>query len=194
MATQKERRDTTRQQILTAAHALFVERGYVETSIAEVQAAAGISRGAVYHHFAAKEDLFAAVFIRTSSDAVRHAVAQIPPGSTAEDALIAGCLGWLSAVDDPGTRRILLVDGPVALGWERARSLEEATSFRSMRTAVQTAVGRRGMSVGSVDLAAKLINAALAEAALATEPGNRAASKRTEKLITAMIRGLIKSL
>ncbi len=191
MATQQERRDNTRQRILAAAHRLFIERGYLHTSIGDIQAEATVSRGAIYHHFAAKEDIFAAVFIEVSADAVRRAITRIPLGLTPLDTLIAGCAWWLAAIDDPATRQILLIDGPAILGWERARSLEETTSLRATRTAVQRAVTAGELPIKSIELAAKLINATLSEAALSIQPGNRAARRRAQLLITAMIRGLM---
>jgi AcrR family transcriptional regulator len=191
VATQQERRESTRQRIVDAADSLFMEHGYSGTSVADIQVLAGVSRGAFYHHFAAKEDVFAAVFSQTSAEAVRRAGTNIAPGSTAEDSLIAGCLGWLSAVEDEQTRRLLLIDGPAALGWERARSIEEVTSVRVVRQALQGATAKSGKTGGSIDLIAKLITAALAEAALSTQPGDQPARKRAEKLLTAIIRALI---
>lgn len=190
MATQEERRTTTRKAILTAALELFATNGYDATSVGDILTAAGISRGAMYHHFASKEDVFAAVFMQTSADAIRRASTRIPANASTREALITGCLGWLDAVDDQRIRQILLVDGPVALGWERARVLEEATSLGVMRSAITRAVKAGELEVASVDLAARLINAVLAEAALSLGPRERAKRRHAGELITAMINGL----
>jgi AcrR family transcriptional regulator len=190
MATQAERRETTRGAIVDAAKELFVEHGFDQTSVTDILERAGISRGALYHHFAAKEDVFAAVFVMTSTDAIRQAVRRIPPNSTPIDALLAGCLGWLDAVKDPAIHRILFVDGPSALGWERLRTLEEATSLGLMRTGVARAVESKEIKVPSVDLAARLLNGLLAEAALILQGGGPARRRDVRALVTAMVKGL----
>ncbi len=190
MATQEERRTATRGAILAAARGLFATNGYDATSVGDILLAAGVSRGAMYHHFPSKEDVFAAVFMQTSADAIRRAAARIPASASARDALLAGCLGWLDAVDDPSIRQILLVDGPVALGWERARVLEEATSLGVMRSAIARAVKAGELDVASVDLAARLINAVLTEAALNRGPRERTKRRHASELVTAMINGL----
>lgn len=190
MPTQSERRESTRGAIIDAATQLFAERGFEQTSVADILELAGISRGALYHHFAAKEDVFAAVFVRTSSAAIRQAAARIRPDATPRDALIAGCLGWLDAVKDPAIHRILFVDGPAALGWERARELEEATSLRLMRASVKRAVDAKEIDVPSIDLSARLLNGLLAEAALTLQGASAARRRDVRALVTAMVNGL----
>jgi AcrR family transcriptional regulator len=190
MATQSERREATRGAIVDAATKLFIERGFEQTSISDILESAGISRGALYHHFAAKEDVFAAVFVQTSSDALRQAARKVPPNAAPFDALIAGCLGWLDAVKEPAVHRILLVDAPNALGWERARKLEEATSLGLLRTAVRRAVEADEIRVSSVDLAARLLNGLLAEAALTLHGATTNRRRDVRALVSAMVNGL----
>jgi AcrR family transcriptional regulator len=190
MPTQSERREATRGAIVEAATELFSERGFEQTSVADILELAGISRGALYHHFAAKDDVFAAVFVVTSSVAIREAARQIPPDATPIDALIAGCLGWLDAVKNPAIHRILFVDGPTALGWERARALEEATNLGVMRAAVRRAVEAKEVEVPSADLAARLLNGLLAEAALTLHGASAARRRDVRALVTAMVKGL----
>ncbi len=190
MATQEERRSATRGLIITAATELFADRSYEATSVSDILEAASVSRGAMYHHFASKEDVFAAVFVQTSSDAIRRAAKRVSASVSARSALIEGCLGWLDAVDVPAVRQILLIDGPRALGWERARLLEEATSLGVMRSAIDRAVRAGELDVSSIDLAARMINAMLAEVALSVGPRDRAKRRQSGELITAMINGL----
>jgi AcrR family transcriptional regulator len=76
MATQLERREATRARLVEAARRLFVERGYEATSTNDVLEAAGVSRGALYHHFATKQELFAAVFERVSEQAITRALSR----------------------------------------------------------------------------------------------------------------------
>jgi len=191
MATQAERRESTRGAIVDAAQKHFIERGYDATSVSEVLESAGVSRGAMYHHFAAKEDVFAAVFVRTSSNAIRRAVTQPQGDSTAFDVLIAGCLGWLRVATEPEFAQVLLVDGPAVLGWQRCRSLEEATSLGVMRRAIAATVDAGEIVVPSVDVAAKLINAVLAEAALGLVSSPSGADRSdVERTVVAMINAM----
>jgi AcrR family transcriptional regulator len=190
MPTQSERRDATRGAIVDAAKELFAERGFEQTSVADILELAGISRGALYHHFSAKEDVFAEVFVMTSSAALRRAVERVPPDAAPLDALVAGCLSWLDAVKDPAIHRILFVEGPTALGWERVRTLEEATSLRLMRAGVRRAVEAKEITVPSADLSARLLNGLLAEAALTLQGASAARRRDVRALVAAMVKGL----
>jgi AcrR family transcriptional regulator len=190
MPTQSQRRESTRGAIVDSAKELFAEHGFEQTSVADILDLAGISRGALYHHFAAKEDVFAAVFVMTSSAAIRQAATRVPPDAAPLQALVAGCLGWLDAVRDPAIHRILFVDGPTALGWERARKLEEATSLGLMRAGVKRAVDAKEIEVPSIDLAARLLNGMLAEAALTLQGASVARRRDVRALVTAMVNGL----
>jgi AcrR family transcriptional regulator len=190
MPTQSERREATRGAIVSVASKLFSERGFEKTTIADILELAGISRGALYHHFATKEDVFAEVFVRTSSSAIRKAIGRIPSGAAPLDALVAGCLGWLDAVKDPAVLKILLVEGPTALGWERARTLEEATSLGLMRIAVKRAMDAKEIEVPSIDVSARLLNGLLAEAALLLQGASASRRRDVCALVAVMVRGL----
>jgi AcrR family transcriptional regulator len=188
--TQSERRATTRGAIVEAATTLFTERSFDDTSVADILELAGVSRGALYHHFAAKEDVFAAVFVATSSAAIRQAGVRIRMDMSPLDALLAGCLGWLDAVKHPAVHRILFVDGPSALGWDRARKLEDATSLGLMRVAVKRAADAGEIEVPSVDLTARLLNGLLAEAALTLQDASAQRRRDVRALIIALVKGL----
>jgi AcrR family transcriptional regulator len=188
--SQSERRDATRQAIIAAARHLFGTRGFADTSVDDLLTAAGVSKGAMYHHFAAKDSVFEAVFRATSEDAVRRSASHIRTDATPMDALVQGCLGWITEVDDPEVRQILLIDGPAALGWERARSIEEESSLRVMQVSLQRAVRSGELRVASVPVAARLLNALLAEAALNVQPGNRRSRKIANDLIEALVNGM----
>ena len=119
------RGEATRAQLIAIATRMFAERGYEDTSIEAVLREAGVSRGSLYHHFASKEALFEAVAeeVETSTGAQTAAAAS---GATSPvDALRAGFLAWIRLAGDPVVQRILLIDGPAVLGWDRWRSMEE---------------------------------------------------------------------
>jgi AcrR family transcriptional regulator len=191
VATQSERRAATRAAVVGAARELFAQKGYAATSVSDILGSAGVSRGAMYHHFTAKDEVFVAVFGEVSTEAIRRATKHVPSTATPREALIAGCLGWLDAIDDPAICQILLIDGPAVLGWERTRALEERSSLGVMRRSISAAVRSGEMAVPSVDLAARLINAVLAEAALhlLLHKGDRARRRQVAAAVTALVNG-----
>ena len=119
------RGEATRSQLIAIATRLFAERGYEDTSIESVLREAGVSRGSLYHHFPGKEALFEAVAedVETSVGEQTLAAASGSDGPVA--ALRAGSLAWIRLAGDPVVRRILLIDAPSVLGWERWRAMEE---------------------------------------------------------------------
>jgi AcrR family transcriptional regulator len=192
VATQAERSSQTRNAIIGSARKLFVAQGYAATSVSDILDACGVSRGALYHHFPSKEDIFAVVFSEVSFDAIRRAGKRVNSSATPLTALVTGCLAWVDIATEPTVARVLFQDGPLALGWERCRTLEDSTSLFVMRRSIQAALDSGEIQVGSVDIAARLINGLLAEAALelTRTAGQRNQKREVTAAVTAMIHGL----
>ncbi len=123
--------------MIAIARRMFADRGYEDTSIEAVLKEAGVSRGSLYHHFASKEALFEAVAedVETSVGEQTLAAASGSVGPVA--ALRAGFLAWIRLAGDPVVRRILLIDAPSVLGWERWRAMEEAHALGLIRAVLQ---------------------------------------------------------
>lgn len=191
MATQAERRERTRAAIVDAAAKLFADQGFAATSITDILAASGVSRGALYHHFAGKDEVFVEVYRLVSSDAVDRATRAARNADTRLGVLIGACLAWIDITAEAPLAQILFVEGPKALGWDRCRDLEESASLGKVRGGLKLAARAGEIGDRDLDLTARLINAALAEAALSIhrqEPrATRAAAGRS---ITALISGL----
>jgi AcrR family transcriptional regulator len=119
------RGEATRAHLIEIATRLFASRGYEDTSIEAVLDEAGVSRGSLYHHFASKEALFEAVLedveSRVGAQTMEAALAADGPAA----ALRAGCMAWIKLAGDPVVQRILLIDAPSVLGWQRWRALDE---------------------------------------------------------------------
>src|SRR5579862_5708132 len=129
----------TREALIRAARELFGGQGYAATSTEEIVEHAGVTKGALYHHFADKEALFRAVFERVQLEVSDAAVVEfLQPDSWA--ALIAGCRLWVDAHADPAVRQIALVDGRGVLGWETAREIETRYSTVALRGALRKAM------------------------------------------------------
>lgn len=122
--TQAERTEATTGALVDAARELFARDGYVATSLAAVAARADVTKGAVYHHFEGKQQLFEAVFTR---EVERMAVPVVEAYSRKKDpwdAFKAACRAFLDECLDPDLQRIMLLDALTAIGWEQVRRLE----------------------------------------------------------------------
>jgi AcrR family transcriptional regulator len=121
--TQAERSESTRAALLGAARLLFAERGYAGVGTEEIVREAGVTRGALYHHFAGKQDLLAAVYEQIETEVVEDVASRVGPRSGPLDALIAGADLFLDRCLDPEVQQIALLDAPAVLGWERWREI-----------------------------------------------------------------------
>ncbi|MCP4207840.1 MAG: TetR/AcrR family transcriptional regulator [Shimia sp.] len=110
-----ERRAQMRARLITAARAVFVEKGYAEASTPEIVRAAGATRGALYHHFEDKQALFRAV-VEAEAQAVTQAIETAGTTVDTRDALAEGSRAFFDAMSDAARAQLLLVDGPAVLG------------------------------------------------------------------------------
>jgi AcrR family transcriptional regulator len=167
MATQQERREATRSAIIKAAYRLFGDRGFAETTMDDVAAAAHVAKGAVYHHFATKEALFEAVFDQVSEELLAE-VDRI--ARTEKDALAAmskGTQAYFAACAKDRTGRIVLHDGPAVLGWERWREIDNRHFGGRFPLALTRAMDDGLISRQPVEPLARLLLGAVTEAAIA---------------------------
>ena len=187
--SQEERRASTRRQLLAAARQLFAEKGYAETSTPDIVKAAGVTRGALYHHFAHKQALFAAVVEE------EHALLALTIHQAAEageeepgpiKALIRGGEGFLDAMQDAGRRRILIIDAPAVLGREAVDAIDARHGLQTLIDGVEAAIAAGAIRDLPALPLAHLLNALFDRAALA--PPDQVEGYR--KAMKAIIRGL----
>jgi len=179
-----ERSEATRAALVAAARPLFAQRGFASVGTEEIVRAAGVTRGALYHQFRDKQELFAAVFEQLEAE-VTQRTADAATASGATDPLAAlriGADAWLDACTEPEVRRIVLLDGPAVLGWERWREIGMRYGLGLVEGALQAAVDAgqlppqpvRGMAhvlIGAVDEAALYVATADDQAAARAEVG-----------------------
>lgn len=161
-----ERGLATRGQLIEVATRLFGSRGYEDTSIDAVLREAGVSRGSLYHHFTGKDALFEAVLEQIEARAGSEAIAAASGASDPVDALRAGCLAWIRLAGDPVVQRILLIDAPSVLGWQRWRAKEEAHALGLIRAGLQAAADDGRLRPDLVSMFAHVLLASLNEVAL----------------------------
>ncbi len=123
--TQAERRESTRAALVDAARPLLAERGYANVGTEEIVRAAGVTRGALYHHFDGKEGLFLAVFEAVEQELLDLIAGRIEKSGVTSPlaALEIGLDVMLGAATDPGIAQIVLIDAPSVLGWETWREV-----------------------------------------------------------------------
>jgi len=156
----------TRGQLIEVATRLFAERGYEDTSIEAVLAAAGVSRGALYHHFAGKDALFEAV-MKSVEDRINAELAMAIGGARDPvGALTAAALAWVDLAGDPVVQRVVLIDAPSVLGWERWRGMGEEGTLAAMRAMLKEVSDSGHLAAELVGPFAHMILAALDEIAL----------------------------
>ncbi|MBJ2155013.1 TetR/AcrR family transcriptional regulator [Variovorax sp. IB41] len=169
MVTNRERTETTQLALIEAARALFVSKGYGDTSTPEIAQAAGITRGALYHHFADKRDLFRQVLAREAMAVAADIEAATPERLGPREALLQGSEAYLDAMTVPGRTRLLLVDGPAVLGMAESMAIDDANAAQSLREGLKRAGMGRGQV--SVDALSQLLSAAFDRAALEIDAG-----------------------
>jgi AcrR family transcriptional regulator len=192
--TQAERSEGTRAALLSAARGLFAERGYAGVSTEDIVAAAAVTRGALYHHYRDKRDLFRAVFEQLEADlAARLAVA----GGDAPDAYTAidrGVVAFLDACLEQDVARIALLDAPGVLGWQTWREIEARYGLGLVAAALTAAVEDGLVAAQPIEPLAHALFGALTEMALliANATDQAAARRDAEIVLRGLIAGLLR--
>ena len=184
----RERSGTTQAALVAAARRLFLEKPYAEVSTPEVAAAAGMTRGALYHHFPDKEALFRAV-VEAESAAVAAEIERTAPVSRAPVAArVRGGEAVLAAMREPGRVRLLLLDGPAVLGRASMDEIDMRHGGRTLREGLQEAMAAGKLRKLPLDAAAALLSAAYDRAALAIDAG--ADPRDYKRALADLIEGL----
>jgi AcrR family transcriptional regulator len=174
--SQADRTAATRAALVAAARALFAEHGYAQIGTERVVQAAGVSRGALYHQFADKAELFAAVLEAVEVDLTARLIEVVSAVVSDDplDALVAGVDAWLDGSVQPEVRQIVLLDGPAVLGWERWRDVGQRHGLGLVSGLLTELMDAGAIPVQPVDALAHVLIGALDEAvmyiALAADP------------------------
>jgi AcrR family transcriptional regulator len=192
--TQAERSTATRGALVAAARRLFAERGYAAVGTPEVAAAAGVTRGALYHQFSDKADLFLAVYEQVEQE-VTERIGELVVAAGARDpleALTAGAEAFLEACAEPDINRIALLDAPAVLGWEQWRAVGLKYGLGLTEAILRAAMDAGRIAEQPLRPLAHVLLGALDEAALyvarAEDPVTAREEMRT--VLTGILRGL----
>jgi AcrR family transcriptional regulator len=190
--TKAEQADATRAALSAAARLLFTERGYAATSTTEIVERARVTRGALYHHFAAKEELFRAVFEQLEGEVTEHVAEEALTSPDPLEQLRRGTRAYLEACIDPAVQRVVLLDGPSVLGWETWQEIEQRYGYGLVVAGVEAAMAAGLISAQPVEPLAHVLFGALTEAGMvvarADEP--RTARADMEAAMDRLLDGL----
>lgn len=166
--TQAERAAETRDALIGAARPLFASVGFADASLETIVRNAGVTRGALYHHFADKTELFAAVFERVEAEmAVRMGEAVAAAGHSDPVEIMRLCSGlWLDACAEPEVQRIVLLEALAVLGWERWSDIGHRYNIGFVKGLLTDAIESGSIPPQPVDATALTIMGALREATL----------------------------
>jgi AcrR family transcriptional regulator len=185
----KAQTEQTRADLIAAARALFVEKGYADTATPDIVAAAGVTRGALYHHFADKKALLRAVIEQESQTVAKAIEAASPAEDTLMAALAAGGSAFIDAMQTPGRTRLLLLEGPAVLGRQDIDRIDEENGgTRTLLIGLAAAMRADELIILPLPPLAALLSAAFDRAALEIASGGD--RDAYEKTLQQLIQGL----
>ncbi|MEV0148977.1 MULTISPECIES: TetR/AcrR family transcriptional regulator [unclassified Nonomuraea] len=164
--TRTEQKERTRRTLLATGRRLFAAKGYAGVGLAEIVGESSVTKGALYHHFSGKTDLFRAVLEEVQREVADRVAAAADAQGDPWAQLKAGCAAFVAAGADPEVQRIMLIDGPAVLGWNEWRAIDEATSVRHLTDALTALVVDGAIPAQPVAPLARLLSGAMNEAAL----------------------------
>ncbi len=182
---------STRAALVGAARRLFAERGFASTSLDEIVAGANVTKGALYHHFQGKEDLFAAVYEEVQREVSDQVVAEFLRPDPWE-ALVQGCELWIDANLDPVVQRIVMRDARAVLGWDTVRDVEARYGAVPLRGVLRRAMRLHRIRAAPLRPLALMVMGALNEGCLfvAAADNHVAARNEVRTLVETLLTGL----
>ena len=188
-----ERGEETVARLIETAHSQFKEWGYNAVAAEAIVEQAGVTRGALYHHFNGKQGLFEAVFVECECRIAEKITEAAKRYADPHKQLLAGSLAFLDACADPGLRRIVIEDAPAVLGWSAWRRIDAEHGFALLRNAIQRLEADGRLGGYSVDALAYLLSGAMNELAMwvAESQSPRAALRAAKKTLEVLLRRIV---
>jgi AcrR family transcriptional regulator len=192
--TRAEQSEATRARLLAAAAELFAARGYAAVGTEEIVRRAQVTRGALYHHFEDKRDLFRAVHEGLEQASVAAIARDMDAAGIADpfQLLVAGVRSFLDACTDPSFAQIALLDAPTVLGWAQWREIDARYGLGLVTVGLQRAMDAGSIQPQDVRPLAHVVLGALGEAAMviahAADP--KAERRAVEPALLSLLQGL----
>jgi AcrR family transcriptional regulator len=192
LGRQAQRTEATRGRLLQVARRMFVAQGYQAVPAEELVREAGLTRGALYHHFGGKDGLFAALYEQVQEEIAQRIERAADAASDAGEALRAGCHAFLECCLLPEVQRIVLLDAPTAMSWEQWREVDARYGLGSLKAGLEEAHRQGVIAVESEEATAHLLLGAMNEVAMwiarAAEPA--AALEQAKVELDRLLNGL----
>jgi AcrR family transcriptional regulator len=179
---QADRSSATRAKLVKAARELFADRPYADVGTEEIVRRARVTRGALYHHFTDKRDLFRAVHEQMEAELVEEIGRRFAEAATTDpaEALAVGVRSYLDACNDPSFARITLIDAPAVLGWAEWRRIDEEYALKLIALGLEGAMAAGSLRRQPVAPLAQLVLAAMGEAGLVIANSDDPKARRIE--------------
>ena len=186
----------TIEQLIIAATEEFSQRGYADASTETIVRKAGVTRGALYHHFNGKKDLFYAVFQAAQREIGRRIEDRADAADDPWGQLVAGCRAFLQACTEPALQQIVVIDAPAVLGWNAYREVDETmpgSGFSLLQEGLQELIDLKLMKPLSIGAVAHLLSGAMDEAAvwIARCDDNERALAQAQQALESLLDGLL---
>jgi AcrR family transcriptional regulator len=186
--SREERAAATRERLMAAGRDLFAERGYAAVGTEELVRRAGVTRGALYHHFRDKSDLFQAVHEQMEAELVDAIGAKMAGIEDPERLLQVGIRSFLDAVMDPAVMQITLTDAPAVLGWAKWREIDAKYGLGLITAGLNLSMETGFIPRQPIEPLAHLLLGAMGEAAMLI--ANGASRAEVEPPLIALVEGL----
>lgn len=194
MPTQAERTEATRGRLITTARRLFAEHGFAATSTEQILSEAAVSRGALYHHFPSKTDLFQATFEQVE-DELTAQVLQVAASGGETDPMRTLQVGFGAFLDqclNPEVQRIVMLDGPTVLGWDLWHELDERYAFGTIKAVLTVAADTGRIEPTTVEPLTHLLLGAIMQAGMVVARADDPLAAK--KAMTDTFAGIISAL
>ncbi|WP_277678981.1 TetR/AcrR family transcriptional regulator [Gracilibacillus dipsosauri] len=195
MRKTKEDTELTIQELLKIARSLFTEKGFANVALEEIVKEAGLTRGALYHHFKNKHGLFLAVFEAVQREVGEKVEEEAAKSSDMWEQLLLGCRAFITSSVKSQNQRILLIDGPAVLGWDTFRLMDEKYSMKSLKEQLLKMKDHQLLMPVSIDAMTHCLSGAMNEAILWIAENQEGVESRTEEVMEnlfLMIKGFEK--
>jgi AcrR family transcriptional regulator len=164
--TQAERTEATRGRLIATARRLFAEKGFAGATTEEILSEASVSRGALYHHFPSKTDLFQATFEEVEKDLTVQVMTAAATTKDPKHMLERGFDAYLDQCRKPEVQRIVMLDGPTVLGWDTWHALDERYGFGTIKGVLAQSAKSGALPPASVVPMAHLLLGAVMQAGM----------------------------
>lgn len=192
MNRQAQRTESTRARLLQVARRMFAAHGYQAVPAEDLVREAGLTRGALYHHFGGKDGLFAALYEQIQQEVTARIDTAADREPDAWSALRTGCHTFLECCLDAEVQQIMLLDAPVVLSWNQWREVDMRYGLGSLKAGLQAARERGEIADQPLDAMAHLLLGAMNESAMwiARSPDPAAALGQAQQALDGLLRGL----